>query len=162
MKYFTINTFLTKGLNRLCPHAMEWVILVFVVNTNNIAHICWSAFLNINLKKVPQDMNNNLLIISVEALCLTSYITKSGPLQTCFIARQWHPEFFWGRPVHTLNPWLASSGEIFKICAARYLKMHFLALSVLILSCKTFPNYLSLHYKTLFFMDYLKKKLIFK
>ena len=68
-----------------------------------------------------------------------------------------YPEFFWDRPVHILNQWLASSGEIFKICAARYLKMHFLALSVLRLSCKTFPNYLSLHYKTLFFMDYLKK-----
>ena len=107
MKYFTINTFLTKGLNRLCPHAMEWVILVFVVNTNNIAHICWSAFLNINLKKVPQDMNNNLLIISVEALCLTSYITKSGPLQTCFIARQWLIQNFFGadRCIHWIHGW---------------------------------------------------------
>lgn len=53
----------------------------------SIAHICWNAFVDIHLNKVPEFMNKNLLIISLEMLRLASYITKSGPLQTCFLAR---------------------------------------------------------------------------
>ena len=64
---------------------------------------------------------------------------------------------FWGRPVHTSNPrrchdWLRM-GNVSKFVPPDALKMHSLTLSVLRFFVKPFPNDLSLHYETFFFVD---------
>ena len=51
------------------------------------------------------------------------------------------------------SPCLAVSGKIFKICAPDTLKMHPWLCLFLDLFVKHFPNYLSLHYEKLFFVD---------
>ena len=63
-----------------------------------------------------------------------------------------------GRPIHTSNPrrghhdW-HQEGNFSKFVPPDAQKMHSLTLSVLRFFVKPFPNYLSLHYKTLFFVD---------
>ena len=75
---------------------------------------------------------------------------------------QWCIQSFLGRPVHTLNPWRhhhdwSWAGKFSKFVPPDALNVHYLVLSVLRFFVKAFPNYLSLHWKTVFFRDDLLK-----
>ena len=92
----------------------------------------------------------------------TKYYTMQITFKVYVLKRFICIQSFLGRQVHTLNPcrhhhdW-SSAGKFSKFVPPDALNVHYLVLSVLRFFVKPFPNYLSLHWKIVFFRDDLLK-----